>query len=99
MSLETYPWGLMREVAVSLATVALILGWAMIFPVGCEPEAISFYAPNLVKAHWLLIAMQENLSYPTFGGGVIIATTVPPLFVLEWLLAAREEGHPISWRK
>jgi menaquinol-cytochrome c reductase cytochrome b/c subunit len=78
----TWPHLLVRELAVFVIVVALLLVSAFLFDAPLEEEANPLHPPNPAKAPWYFLGLQELVSYSALIGGVVI----PGLMVLGLIL-------------
>lgn len=88
------PYAYTRELTVFLATLVLVGGLTILFPVTLEPKATPDYPPNPVKAVWLLVATQETLSHSVFWGGLFPAAFCTVFYTLFPKIAGNLDGRP-----
>ncbi len=69
-TVQSWPAALNRELALFLATLAVLSVVALLFNAPLEEPANALHPPNPAKAPWYFLGLQEMVSYSAFWGGI-----------------------------
>jgi len=95
-TIPTYPHGLYAIAALSMLTLAVLLGLGYFFDAPLTEQANPAVPENPAKAPWYFLGLQELVSYSAFMGGV----GIPTIVVLGLMLVPyldRESGDVGVW--
>ena len=96
-SRPTVPDLVVREAAISLGVVALVMYAAILFSAPLQPPANPGLSPNPARAPWYFIALQEMMLHfhPAFA--IAVFPLLGILFLAGWPLGKKHRLPPGTW--
>ena len=89
-TVQSWPHLLVRELALFLLVLAVILGVSLLFNAPLEEPANALHSTNPAKAPWYFVGIQELVSYSAFLGGIV----APAVIVLSLLFLPYLDRNP-----
>lgn len=95
----TWPHLLIRELALFVLVVALLLVGAFLFNAPLEEIANPNHPPNPAKAPWYFLGLQELVSYSAIIGGVVVPGLIVAVLALVPFIDRKRVGIGIWFAK
>jgi quinol-cytochrome oxidoreductase complex cytochrome b subunit len=95
----TWPHLLIRELALFVVVVALLLVCAFLFNAPLEEIANPNHPPNPAKAPWYFLGLQELVSYSAIVGGVVVPGLIVVVLALIPFIDRKRVGIGVWFAK